>query len=112
MLSRLKISRIQRQPRSLGSRTKARRRVYVDHAGTTHGFINEDNRFETVDAPNTAFTQLLGINNQEQEAGYSSVDPAGLVNQRAFVNNENDGTFNYLTLPTNVNSQATSINDH
>jgi hypothetical protein len=85
---------------------------YVDHAGTTHGFINEDNRFETVDAPNTAFTQLLGINNQEQEAGYSSVDPAGLVNQRAFVHNENDGTFNYLTLPTNVNSQATSINDH
>src|SRR5258708_8731011 len=29
---------------------------YLDHAGTTHGVSNEDNRFQTVDAPNTAFT--------------------------------------------------------
>ena len=83
---------------------------YVDQAGVTHGFIDRHNSFTTVDAPNTAFNQLLGINDRHQEVGYSSVDPTGMTQQRAFVLEPNDH-FKYLNLPTNVNSQATGVND-
>ena len=79
---------------------------FVDANGTTHGFIDTNGAFATVDAPKTAFNQLLGINDVGQEAGYSSLDPAGMVNQLAYVR-QPDGSFTYLNLPTNVNSQAT-----
>ncbi len=83
---------------------------FVDANGTTHGFIDTNGAFTAVDAPKTAFNQLLGINDVGQEAGYSSLDPAGQVNQLAYVR-QADGTFTFLTLPTNVNSQATGINN-
>jgi len=84
---------------------------YVDVAGTTHGFLQAGGRFLTVDAPNTAFNQILGLNDLDQAAGYSSVDPAGQTGQRAFVRNA-DGTFTYLNFPAGTgNSQATGIND-
>ncbi len=90
---------------------------YVDQGGTTHGFNDNDGTFTTADAPNTAFNQLLRINDLGQEAGYSSLDPAGQVNQLAYVRQAN-GTITYLdnathtlNLPANVNSQATGITD-
>jgi probable HAF family extracellular repeat protein len=83
---------------------------FVDAGGTTHGFTDAGGTFATVDAPNTAFNQLLGINDLGQEAGYSSLDPAGMVNQIAYVR-QASGAFTDLALPTNVNSQATDIND-
>jgi probable HAF family extracellular repeat protein len=90
---------------------------FVDANGKTHGFTDTNGVFATLDAPNTAFNQLLGINDQGAEAGYSSLDPAGQVMQLAYVRQAN-GTYSYLDnanhtalLPTNVNSQATGINN-
>ncbi|HTW28546.1 MAG TPA: PEP-CTERM sorting domain-containing protein [Acetobacteraceae bacterium] len=83
---------------------------YVDAAGVTHGFTDVGGKFTTVDAPNTAFNQLLGINNAGVEVGYSSLDPAGMVNQLAY--STSGGIFDYINLPANVNSQATAINNN
>ncbi len=90
---------------------------FVDAGGTTHGFIDSNDTFSTLDATATAFNQLLSINDMGQEAGYSSLDPAGQVNQLAYVRQTN-GTYTYLdnaahtlNLPANVNSQATGINN-
>ncbi len=64
----------------------------------------------TTAPPGAAQTGVVGINDVGQEAGYSSLDPAGQVNQLAYVR-QGSGLFSYLTLPTNVNSQATDINN-
>lgn len=85
---------------------------YIDSAGVTHGFTDIGGTFSTVDAPSTAFNQLLGLNAGEQAAGYSSTDPTGATLQQAFT--EKGGTFNYLTsfLPAGVgNNQATDVNN-
>jgi hypothetical protein len=84
---------------------------YVDRAGVTHGFTNTGGTFATVDAPGMSFNQLLGINDLHVVAGYSSIDPTGATNQRAYV--EQSGTFTYLDgfLPSNQNSQATGVNN-
>ena len=50
---------------------------YVDSGGVTHGFTYNAGTFTTVDAPATAFNQLLGINNGLTAVGYSSLDPLG-----------------------------------
>ena len=90
---------------------------FVDANTNTHGFINSGGTFQVLDAPGTKFNQLLGINDLGQEAGYSSMDPAGQVMQLAYVRQANgtytflDNTSHTLNLPTNVNSQATDIND-
>ena len=93
---------------------------YVDTAGTTHGFINFSpsglNLFGTVDQPGTAFNQVLGIsNNAAHIAGYSSTDAAGATLQRAYIGSAGlfGNTFTDINglLPTNLNSQATGIND-
>lgn len=83
---------------------------YIDAGGTTHGFTNIGGVFATVDRPSTAFNQLLGINNSNVTVGYSSTDPAGMVNQLAY--SEKGGTFTDINglLPSNKNSQATGIN--
>jgi probable HAF family extracellular repeat protein len=90
---------------------------FVDANNVTHGFVDDQGKFTTLDAPGTAFNQLLSINNGGQEAGYSSLDPAGQVNQLAYVRQAN-GTYTYLdnaahtlNLPANANSQATGINN-
>jgi hypothetical protein len=84
---------------------------YVDAAGISHGFTNSGGTFTTVDAPGTSFNQLLGINDSNVAAGYSSTDPTGATNQRAYV--EQGGTFTYIDalLPSNQNSQATGVNN-
>lgn len=90
---------------------------FVDANNVTHGFVDNKGTFATLDAPNTAFNQLLSVNDLGQEAGYSSLDPAGQVNQLAYVRQANgsytflDNADHTLNLPANVNSQATGIND-
>jgi probable HAF family extracellular repeat protein len=84
---------------------------YVDMAGTTHGFLSVDGVFQNIDAPNTAFNQILGLNDLGQAVGYSSTDPAGAIGQRAFILNANR-EFVYINFPNGTgNSQATGIND-
>ena len=88
---------------------------YVDAAGVTHGYVRDapflGGGFNTFDAPGTAFARLLGINpGAAVAAGYSSTDPAGVTDQRAFIGFDGGGLA-YLTLPTNVNSEATGVND-
>ncbi len=77
---------------------------YIDHAGTTHGFLHVNGRFKTVDRPGTKFNQILGINNRGQAAGYYQ-DAQG--HDHAYVRSSS-GTFQVLPL---ADSQATGIND-
>jgi hypothetical protein len=81
--------------------------------GTTSGFVKPSGgSFTTVDQPGFVFNQLLGINPIGSEiAGYSSTDSAGMVNQQAFP--LTGGVFTNINalLPSNVNSQATGVND-
>ncbi len=91
---------------------------YLDTGGTTHGFERLANgTFVTQDETGTAFNQLLGINDSGAEVGYSSLDKTGLTLQLAYVR-QADGTYttldnatHTLDLPTNVNSQATGIDN-
>ncbi len=92
---------------------------YVDTAGTTHGFVDIPvftPPFITVDKPGTAFNQVLGVSNLGGRiVGYSSTDPAGATLQRAYIGSAGPfgNTFTDINglLPTNLNSQATGIND-
>lgn len=85
---------------------------YVDTAGTVHGFTYNGTTFSSVNAPNTAFNQLLGINDHGEVAGYSSTDPTGATLQMAYT--EMGGNFTYLSslLPGGIgNNQATDVNN-
>ena len=85
---------------------------YVDSVGTTHGFTFNGASFSTVDAPGTAFNQLLGINDGLRAIGYSSLDPTGMTLQRSYM--VSGTTFTYLDgfLPMGVgNNQAVGINN-
>ena len=85
---------------------------YVDSVGTTHGFTYNAGSFSTVDAPGTAFNQLLGINNGLTAVGYSSLDPTGMTLQRSYM--VSGTTFTYLDgfLPAGVgNNQAVGLNN-
>jgi hypothetical protein len=87
-------------------------------AGVNNGFAHTSGTFTAVDEAGTAFNQLLGINSAgTNAAGYSSTDPAGLVNQHAMTVS---GGPSFVTpvftninamLPANFNSQATGLND-
>ena len=85
--------------------------IYVDAGGVTHGFTRIGGTFATIDQPGTAFNQALGINSANVTVGYSSTDPAGQVNQMAYL--QGGGFFTNINpfLPANQNSQATSINN-
>jgi hypothetical protein len=84
---------------------------YVDGAGVTHGFTFDGSSFSTVDAPGTAFNQLLGINDGLTAVGYSSTDPTGMTLQMSF--REAGGAFTYITgFPVGTgNNQAVGINN-
>jgi len=86
---------------------------YIDAAGATHGFTNVGGTFTTADQPGSVFNQLLGINhNGTQIAGYSSfTDPAGMTGQQAFSLRGSTYTNINALLPSNLNSQATGVND-
>jgi hypothetical protein len=87
--------------------------------GVTNGFVAQNGTtFTTVNQPGTAFNQLLGINaSGTTAAGYSSTDPAGMVNQHALtVSGGPSFTTPMFTdinalLPANFNSQATGVNN-
>lgn len=84
---------------------------YVDQAGTTHGFTFNAGTYTTVDAPGTAFNQLLGINDGLTAVGYSSTDPTGATLQMSF--KESGGSFAYINgFPMGTaNNQAVGINN-
>jgi probable HAF family extracellular repeat protein len=84
---------------------------YVDQGGVTHGFTFNAGTYTTVDAPATAFNQLLGINDGLTAVGYSSTDPTGMTLQMSF--KESGGTFSYITgFPVGTgNNQAVGINN-
>jgi PEP-CTERM motif len=86
--------------------------------GVTNGFAQNGGTFTPVNAPATAFNQLLGINKSGTvAAGYSSTDPTGATLQKAFtVSGGPLFTTPVFTdinahLPVNFNSQATGVND-
>ena len=87
--------------------------------GVANGFAQTGGTFTTVNAPGTAFNQLLGINKMGTvAAGYSSTDPAGATLQMALtVSGGPSFTSPVFTninalLPMNFNSQATGVNDN
>lgn len=77
---------------------------YVDSAGNTHGFLDVNGTFSTVDFPGTTFNQILGLNDLGQAAGYYQ-DANGAFHPYL---RQANGTFTALPVP---NSQATGIND-
>ncbi len=86
--------------------------------GVTNGFAQTGGTFTTVNAPGTAFNQLLGINRAGTvAAGYSSTDPAGATLQHAFTVSGGPGftspvfTDINALLPANFNSQATGVDN-
>jgi hypothetical protein len=85
--------------------------IYVDNAGTTHGYTDIGGTFSTVDAPGTAFNQILGINDNNETVGYFSTDPTGMTLQMA--DSQMGGVFTNINslLPANFNSQATGLNN-
>jgi len=91
---------------------------YVDAKNITHGFISRSNgTITTQDEPGTAFNQLLAVNDTEEKVGYSSLDPAGQVNQLAYSVDIKgsytllDNAQHTLFLPNNFNSQATGVDN-
>ena len=50
--------------------------IYVDEAGSVHGFLWDDGQFRTIDVPGATGTVLLGINNRAQMVG-SYIDARG-----------------------------------
>ncbi len=50
--------------------------IYVDEAGSVHGFLWDDGQFRTIDVPGATGTLLLGINNRAQMVG-SYIDARG-----------------------------------
>lgn len=92
---------------------------YLDAGGTTHGFERLANgTFATQDEANTAFNQLLGINDSGQEVGYSSLMKDGQTLQLAYLRQANgsyttlDNAGHTLDLPANANSQATGLDNN
>jgi PEP-CTERM motif len=88
----------------------------VSAAGVNSGFVHTGTTFTPI--LQDAFTQLLGVNPSGTiAAGYSSIDPAGVVGQTAItVSGGPSFTTPVFTninalLPANFNSQATGVND-
>jgi hypothetical protein len=86
-------------------------------SGPTSGFYQSGGTFTTTNQPGTVFNQLLGINQTgTTAAGYSSVfDPFGTDGQRAFTvaSPFSSPVFTNIaiSLPANINSQATGVNN-
>jgi PEP-CTERM motif len=92
---------------------------YVNPDGSNHGFFKlAGGAFTTVDHPGSVFNQLLGINqNGNEAAGYSSfTDPAGMTGQQAFSVTSslvytNINSLLLAQIGANFNSQATGVNN-
>jgi probable HAF family extracellular repeat protein len=77
---------------------------YIDQAGATHGFLELNGTFTTVNRPGTTFNQVLGLNNRGQAAGFFQ---DAQQQNHAWIRKPS-GAFRVLPIP---NSQATDIND-
>ena len=77
---------------------------YIDHQGTTHGFLESAGRFQRADRQGTPFNQILGLNDHGQAVGYDQ-DAQG--HDHAYIRDRH-GRFTLLPL---TDSQATGIND-
>jgi hypothetical protein len=84
---------------------------YIDTAGKTHAFLDNNGSFSTVTFPQKAFNQLLGQNDNQQAVGYYSPKTDGASQQQAFVYDENGAVFELILVPNAVNAQATGINN-
>lgn len=85
---------------------------YIDGSGVTHGFIDSNGAYFTVDYPGTAFNQLLSINDHGQAAGYYSQSANNTTPDFPYIYDEFGGVFELITLPAAVNgAQATGINN-
>lgn len=78
---------------------------YIDSAGTTRGFTDINGTFSSVVFPGTNFNQLLGINNNGDQAGYFQFGK-----KQIFVPYIHLASGHFVQLPI-FNAQATGIND-
>lgn len=79
---------------------------FIDNNGITHGFVEANNDFSTVDFPGTSFNQLLGLNDLGEAAGF--FQDSGGVSHGYTVK---DGVFTQIALPGAVSTQATGVNN-
>ena len=82
---------------------------YVDSAGVTHGFIDINGAFRTIDPAGSTFTQLLGINNNGLADG-DYIDAAGAMHGLLYDLNNN--TFQTIDDPLGIGTTTLNgIND-
>jgi probable HAF family extracellular repeat protein len=87
---------------------------YVDTAGVTHGFIDSNGDFATVDftANGAMFNQLLGINDNGQAVGYYSQSMNNSTPDFPYIYDEIGQIFEVITIPQATGgAQATGINN-
>ena len=85
---------------------------YYGHDGHTHGFIYQNGKFTTVDAPGAVYTSLNAINNNgEIVGGYltPSEYPGELANAHGLIYDK--GTLTTLDNGANSDTYLTGIND-
>jgi len=86
---------------------------YIDNAGITHGFLDINGTFTTVDFPPFTFNQLLGLNNFDQAAGYYAVPPTPAGIDTPYIFDNNGGVFLRIRIAQATGgAQATGINDN
>src|SRR5216684_2247889 len=80
---------------------------YIDTAGTTHGFLDVNGTFFTLDFPGATSTQAFGLNNEDDVVG-AYIDAAGLTHGFIF----DDGHFQSVDDPEGVGTTTINgIND-
>jgi len=84
---------------------------YIDAAGNTHGFTDQQGGFLKVDFPGAPFNQLLGQNDSSQAVGYYSTKADGTGPDHAYIYDEDGGVFELLKIPGSTSAQATGINN-
>ncbi len=86
---------------------------FIDNAGITHGFLDINGTFTTVDFPPFTFNQLLGLNNFDQAAGYYAVPPTPAGIDTPYIFDNNGGVFLRIRIAQATGgAQATGINDN
>jgi uncharacterized membrane protein len=80
--------------------------IYVELRGTQHGFIADQGKYMTLDAPSASHTRLFGINNQGEIVGNytKGTKDYGFLYKH--------GKFTLLSVPGATFTQPLGINDH
>ena len=79
---------------------------YTDHAGHSHGFVDNHGSFTTIDVPGAAGTVATGLNNFGEIVGHF-FDKSG--HEYGFL--DNHGHFTTLDVPGSLATDAAAIND-